>query len=226
MNIKELKRLLTTYVEDNLTKAGITDYVFETNKYSGETSEDVLFYIDSLDEDTFSFTYRNDDNFRIEDPLITKIYVEPNIEVDILSIDVESSTFFVDETNFNKINLQDNFVISLGTNINTIYIIIDIDYNSRNLPNLATDKLIVTNLPLTILVGCKNYELKGNLFEKLLQEIEEMFSVPILTLRIDACHVLRIQLPSGISSGKSVKSVTDIVAYINVFLKIYEERKY
>ena len=226
MDINNLKNLLEKYIKDNLTKLNITDYVFETNKYSNETSENVLFSVDSMDDDSLSITYFSEDNFRIEDPLLSKIYIEPNIEVDVLSIDIETNTIFLDSTNYNKINLQDNFVISLNDNINTIYIIVDMDYNSRNLPNLATNKLIITNIPLTILVGCKNYEAKGILYEKILQELEEMFSTPIITIQIDPCHVLRIQIPSGINSGKTVKAVTDIVAYINVFLKIYEERKY
>ncbi len=226
MKTKEMKKLLETYIQNNLNNKGFTDFVFQVNKYSDETSEDVLFSIDSLDEDTFTITYFNEDNFTIDNPFLTKIYVEPNIEVDIQSVDIETNTIYLDELNFNKINLQDNFKVSQSDNINTIYIIVDMDFNSKNLPNLVTDKLIVTNIPLTILVGCKNYELKGQLYEDILQEIEDMFSVSTLTLPIDNCNVLRIQLPSGINSGKSVKSVTDIVAYINVFLKIYEQRKY
>ena len=217
-----LRNILEKYISDNLLKKGLTEYVFQNNKYSEETEEEEIYSIDYIEEDKIKLGNQN--NFKIPSSTST-VYTYLNTPIRVLSVDYDNQILEIHIDDL--INLSEGDVLKLGgVNDNEIYIILELEDEKINYTSLATDKLYSKQINSTIFVGSKNYNNNYEMYDKIYKELCNMFMTPRIDIPIDTCHTLTIYVPMGILTDSKVKLITDIVKYIKIVLKIYENREY
>lgn len=217
-----LREILENYIDSNLKKKGLSGYVFQTDKYSEESEEEEIYSVEFIEGD--NVTISNQNNFKI--PSSTSIvYTYSNTPIRVLSINEITQTLEIHMDDISYISEGD--LLSLGSsNNNEIFIILELEDEKLNYESLATDKIYSKQINSTIFVGSKDYNKNYQLYEKIYKEICDMFMTPRINIPLDKCHTLMIYIPMGILTDSKVKLITDVIRFIKVVFKIYENRNY
>lgn len=217
-----LRDVLEKYINENLVKKGLSGYVFQTDKYSEETEDEEIYSVEYIEGDKVKISNQN--NFKI--PSSTSIvYTYSNTPIRVISVEELTQTL---EIHMDDIQyLSEGDLLSLGnSNDNEIFIILELEDQKLNYESLATDKLYSKQINSTIFVGSKDYNKNYQLYEKIYKEICDMFMTPRINIPLDECHTLMIYIPMGILTDSKVTLITDVIRFIKVVFKIYENRNY
>lgn len=217
-----LREILENYISTNLSKKGIVDYVFQQDKYSEESEEEEIYSVDYILEDKVKISNQN--NAKIPDSTIL-VYTYLNTPIRIISIEEETQTLEVHQDDLQY--LQEGDLLKLGgINENEIYIILELEDEKLNFTQLATDKIYTKQVNATLFIGSKNYNKNYTLYDSIYNELCKMFMTPRINIQLDECHTLIIYIPIGIVTNSRVTLITDIIKYIKIVFKIYENRDY